>query len=146
MLLYSYCSNFDRFLCLVSAQGLIEDEERQEEYNGKLNQKWKNLKKVPVIGPAITESVKGDTGTLGGDLETIGIGSGGTATDLIASVVSEVGAFVTTGITVLFFLIFIIFEAHLLPEESKGLGREVRLGELKLSKLKLKRGSTLTLL
>ena len=36
--------------------------------------------------PAITESVKGDTGTLGGDLETIGIGSGGSATDLIASV------------------------------------------------------------
>ena len=26
--------------------------------------------KVPIIGPAITES-KGDTGTLGGDLETI---------------------------------------------------------------------------
>ena len=103
------------FFAWSQAQGLIEDEERQEEYNGKLNQKWKNLKKVPVIGPAITESVKGDTGTLGGDLETIGIGSGGTATDLIASVVSEVGAFVTTGITVLFFLIFIIFEAHLLP-------------------------------
>ena len=100
---------------MVQAQGLIDDEERQEEYNGKLNQKWKNLKKVPIIGPAITESVKGDTGTLGGDLETIGIGSGGSATDLIASVVSEVGAFVTTGITVLFFLIFIIFEAHLLP-------------------------------
>ena len=103
------------FFAWSQAQGLIEDEERQEEYNGKLNQKWKNLKKVPVIGPAITESVKGDTGTLGGDLETIGIGSGGSATDLVASVVSEVGAFVTTGITVLFFLIFIIFEAHLLP-------------------------------
>ena len=103
------------FFAWSQAQGLIENEERQEEYNGKLNQKWKNLKKVPIIGPAITESVKGDTGTIGGDLETIGIGSGGTATDLIASVVSEVGAFVTTGITVLFFLIFIIFEAHLLP-------------------------------
>ena len=52
---------------------------------------------------------------MGGDLESIGIGSGGSATDLVASVVSEVGAFVTTSITVLFFLIFIIFEAHLLP-------------------------------
>tara|TARA_B100000614_G_scaffold33654_3_gene26199 strand:- start:94 stop:1416 length:1323 start_codon:yes stop_codon:yes gene_type:complete len=103
------------FFAWSQAQGLIEDEERQEEYNGKLNQKWKNLKNVPIIGPAITESVKGDSGTIGGDLESVGIGSGGTATDLIASVVSEVGAFVTTGITVLFFLIFIIFEAHLLP-------------------------------
>mgnify|MGYP002876020579 FL=1 len=103
------------FFAWSQAQGLIEDEDRQEEYNGKLNQKWKNLKNVPIIGPAITESVKGDSGTIGGDLESVGIGSGGTATDLIASVVSEVGSFVTTGITVLFFLIFIIFEAHLLP-------------------------------
>ena len=33
----------------------------------------------------------------------------------MTAVVSEVGTFVTTSITVLFFLIFIIFEAHLLP-------------------------------
>ena len=103
------------FFAWSQAQGLIEDEDRQDEYNDKLNKKWKNLKNVPLIGPAITESVKGDSGTVGGDLESIGIGSGGSATDLVASVVSEVGAFVTTSITVLFFLIFIIFEAHLLP-------------------------------
>ena len=103
------------FFAWSQAQGLNEDEDRQDEYNDKLNKKWKNLKNVPLIGPAITESVKGDSGTVGGDLESIGIGSGGSATDLVASVVSEVGAFVTTSITVLFFLIFIIFEAHLLP-------------------------------
>ena len=34
---------------------------------------------------------------------------------MVAYVVSEVGTIVTTSITVLFFLIFIIFEAHLLP-------------------------------
>ena len=73
------------------------------------------MKDVPIIGPAIKESVKGDGGTLGGDLQSIGIGSGGSATDLITSVVSQVGSVVTTSITVLFFLIFIIFEAHLLP-------------------------------
>ncbi|MBG45086.1 MAG: hypothetical protein CMB76_01040 [Euryarchaeota archaeon] len=103
------------FFAWSQAQGLIEDEDRQDEYNDKLNKKWTNLKNVPLIGPAITESVKGDSGTVEGDLESIGIGSGGSATDLVASVVSEVGAFVTTSITVLFFLIFIIFEAHLLP-------------------------------
>jgi hypothetical protein len=48
-------------------------------------------------------------------LQDLGVGSGGAATDLITSVVSEVGAVITTSITVLFFLIFIIFEAHLLP-------------------------------
>ena len=56
------------FFAWSQAHGLIEDEDRQAEYNDKLNNKWKNLKKVPVIGPAITESVKGDSGTMGGDL------------------------------------------------------------------------------
>ena len=45
----------------------------------------------------------------------MGVGSGGSATDVVGYVVSEVGTIVTTSITVLFFLIFIIFEAHLLP-------------------------------
>ena len=102
------------FFAWSQAQGLIEDEERQEDYNEKLDNKWKKLKNVPIIGPAIKESVQ-DGGSLGGDLQNVGIGSGGTATDLIATVFSEVGSMVTTGITVLFFLIFIIFEAHLLP-------------------------------
>tara|TARA_B100001564_G_C20669773_1_gene685620 strand:- start:5927 stop:7249 length:1323 start_codon:yes stop_codon:yes gene_type:complete len=103
------------FFAWTQAAGLIEDEDRQEEYNDKLNHKWKKLKDLPIVGPAIKESIKEDTGTIGGDLESMGVGSGGSATDLVASVVSEVGTLVTTSITVLFFLIFIIFEAHLLP-------------------------------
>jgi AI-2 transport protein TqsA len=103
------------FFAWSQAQGLIEDEERQEDYNEKLDHKWKKLKNVPIIGPAIKEAVKGDGGSLGADLQNIGIGSGGSATDFIASALSEVGSVITTGVTVLFFLIFIIFEAHLLP-------------------------------
>ena len=103
------------FFAWTQASALIEDEERQEEYNEKLNNKWKKLKNAPIVGPTIKESIKEDTGTVGGDLESIGIGSGGTATGIVTAVVSEVGTFVTTSITVLFFLIFIIFEAHLLP-------------------------------
>ena len=103
------------FFAWSQAQNLVQDEERQETYNEKLENKWKKLKDVPLVGPAIKESVKDDGGTLGGDLQSLGIGSGGSATDLIASVLGEVGAMVTTSITVLFFLIFIIFEAHLLP-------------------------------
>tara|TARA_B100000767_G_C19756975_1_gene533371 strand:- start:208 stop:1629 length:1422 start_codon:yes stop_codon:yes gene_type:complete len=103
------------FFAWSQAQGLIEDESRQEEFNDKLDHKWKKLKNVPIIGPAIKEAVTDDGGSLGSDLQEIGIGSGGSATDLIASVLSEVGAVITTSITVLFFLIFIIFEAHLLP-------------------------------
>ena len=103
------------FFAWSQAQGLIQDEERQEDYNEKLDQKWKKLKNVPIIGPAIKEAVKGDGGTIGGDLQNIGIGSGGSATDFLASILSEVGSVITTGVTVLFFLIFIILEAHLLP-------------------------------
>ncbi|MGB1474746.1 MAG: AI-2E family transporter [Candidatus Poseidoniaceae archaeon] len=103
------------FFAWTQASDLIDDEDRQDEYNEKLNKKWKALKNAPIVGPAIKESIKEDTGTVGGDLESLGIGSGGSATDLITAVVSEVGTFVTTSITVLFFLIFIIFEAHLLP-------------------------------
>ena len=103
------------FFAWSQAQGLIEDDDRQQEYNDKLDQKWKKLKNVPVIGPALKEAVSGDGDSLGSDLQSLGIGSGGSATDLIASVLSEVGAMLTTSITVLFFLIFIIFEAHLLP-------------------------------
>lgn len=103
------------FFAWTQASDLIDDEDRQEEYNEKLNKKWKALKNAPIVGPAIKESIKEDTGTVGGDLESLGIGSGGSATDLITAVVAEVGTFVTTSITVLFFLIFIIFEAHLLP-------------------------------
>lgn len=103
------------FFAWTQASDLIDDEDRQEEYNEKLNKKWKALKNAPIVGPAIKESIKEDTGTVGGDLESLGIGSGGSATDLISAVVAEVGTFVTTSITVLFFLIFIIFEAHLLP-------------------------------
>jgi AI-2 transport protein TqsA len=103
------------FFAWSQAQGLIVNEERQDDYNEELDQKWKKLKNVPIIGPAIRESVNGDGGTLGGDLQNIGIGSGGSATDFIASSLSGVGSVITTSITVLFFLIFIIFEAHLLP-------------------------------
>ncbi|MBT4066548.1 MAG: AI-2E family transporter [Euryarchaeota archaeon] len=115
LLLFILIITSTAFFAWSQAQNLVEDEERQEDYNSKLDTKWKKLKDVPIIGPAIKESVKGDGGTLGGDLQSIGIGSGGSATDLITSVVSQVGSVVTTSITVLFFLIFIIFEAHLLP-------------------------------
>ena len=103
------------FFAWSQAQGLIENEDRQQEYDDKLDKKWKQLKNLPVVGPALTEAVDGSDGSLGTDLQSLGIGSGGSATDLIASVLSQAGSMLTTTITVLFFLIFIIFEAHLLP-------------------------------
>ena len=103
------------FFAWSQAQGLIEDEERKQDYNDKLEEKWTSIKDLPVVGPAIKESVSDDGGSIGSDMEELGIGSGGSATDLIASVLGEVGSIIMTSVTVLFFLIFIIFEAHLLP-------------------------------
>ena len=103
------------FLAWDQAQGLVEDEDRQIEWNSKLNQKWKNLKDVPIIGSALKEAVSDGSGTVGGDLADLGVGSGGELTEVVVTMVSGIGGMITTSITVLFFLIFIIFEASLLP-------------------------------
>ena len=50
------------FFAWSQAENLISDDDKQEEYNDKLDNKWKKLKNVPIIGPAIKESVKGDGG------------------------------------------------------------------------------------
>ena len=103
------------FFAWSQAQDLVEDEDKQEEYNEILNKRWRQLKNVPIIGPALKESVTDGTGTVGGDLADLGVGSGGQATDIVVSMASGVGGMLTTSVTVLFFLIFIIFEASLLP-------------------------------
>ena len=74
LLLFILIITSTAFFAWSQAQNLVEDEERQEDYNSKLDTKWKKLKDVPIIGPAIKESVKGDGGTLCGDLQSIGVG------------------------------------------------------------------------
>ena len=103
------------FFAWSQAQDLVEDESKQEDYNEILNKRWRQLKNVPIIGPALKESVTDGTGTVGGDLADLGVGSGGQATDIVVTMASGVGGMLTTSVTVLFFLIFIIFEASLLP-------------------------------
>ncbi len=115
LLLFLLILTSTAFFAWSQAQGLADDTSRQAEYNDKLDKRWVQVKNLPIVGPAITEAVKDGTGTLGGDLADLGVGSGGQITDIVVSMVSGVGGMITTGVTVLFFLIFIIFEAHLLP-------------------------------
>ena len=103
------------FFAWSQVQGLVEDEDKQSEYDDKLDIRWKQLKNFPVIGGVIKDTTGDDTDSFASGLQSLGIGSGGGTSDLITSVVSGIGAVITTSITVLFFLIFIIFEAHLLP-------------------------------
>ena len=103
------------FFAWSQVQGLVEDEDKQTEYDNKLDQRWKQLKNTPLLGGVIKDATGDDSQSFASGLQSLGIGSGGGTGDLVGSVVSGVGSFITTGITVLFFLIFIIFEAHLLP-------------------------------
>ncbi|MGY8754139.1 MAG: AI-2E family transporter [Candidatus Poseidoniales archaeon] len=103
------------FFAWSQAQDFTDDEELLIEYDHKLDRKWNNLKDLPVVGPLLKDLVKGDSDTVGGDLADVGVGSGGPVTEALVSMLSGIGGALTTGVTVLFFLIFIIFEAHLLP-------------------------------
>jgi predicted PurR-regulated permease PerM len=87
-----------------------------EEYTELLDERWEDLKEMPLIGKSILDSGATVNGTLDDDLASMGLleeGSG--VTEAINGLLSSVGLFFITGITVLFFLLFIIFEASLLP-------------------------------
>ena len=101
------------FFAWSQVQGLVDDETKLDEYNDKLDHRWTQLKDLPLIGGAIGDS--SENATLSEDLQNLGVGSGGSTSDLLTGLLSGVGGMITTSITVLFFLIFIIFEAHLLP-------------------------------
>jgi len=104
------------FFAYQQASTLIDDEDRMDEYSDRLNERWMDLKNMPVLGSALTESGAEVDGTLDEDLARMGLLAEGSAlTELISGVLSGVGSFFVIGITVLFFLLFIIFEASLLP-------------------------------
>ena len=104
------------FFAYQQAANFLDDEERMEEYTELLDERWEDLKEMPLIGKSILDSGATVNGTLDDDLASMGLleeGSG--VTEAINGLLSSVGLFFITGITVLFFLLFIIFEASLLP-------------------------------
>ena len=104
------------FFAYQQAANFLDDEERMEEYTDLLDDRWADLKEMPLIGKSILDSGATINGTLDDDLASMGLleeGSG--VTEAINGLLSSVGLFFITGITVLFFLLFIIFEASLLP-------------------------------
>lgn len=104
------------YLAYDQASDLANDEEKIEEYNGKLNKRWQKIKSAPLVGSSITESLNSTNGTLSEDLAEMGLLSKDSqVSDLIGDMVASVGGLFATSLTVSFFLIFIIFEANLLP-------------------------------
>jgi len=104
------------FFAYQQTASFLDDDERMGEYTEKLNVRWADVKGLPLIGKSLLDSGATVDGTLDDDLASMGVLSEGSGlTDAIGSLLSSVGLFFVTGITVLFFLLFIIFEASLLP-------------------------------
>jgi len=104
------------FFAYQQAATFLDDEERMEKYTQLLDERWADLKDMPLIGKSILDSGATIEGSLDEDLASMGLldeGSG--VTEAFSGLLSSVGVFFITGVTVLFFLLFIIFEASLLP-------------------------------
>jgi predicted PurR-regulated permease PerM len=104
------------FFAYQQTANFLDDEDRMNEYTDKMNDRWMDVKGMPLIGKSILDAGAEPNGTLDEDLGNMGVLSEGSGlTDAIGSLLSSVGMFFVTGVTVLFFLLFIIFEASLLP-------------------------------
>ena len=104
------------YLAFDQVSDLADDEDRIKQYNQQLDNRWNQLKGTPMIGSSITESLNSTNGTFTEDLAEMGLLSDDSGIgDLIGGVVSSVGSLLGMGLTVTFFLIFIIFEANFLP-------------------------------
>ena len=104
------------FFAYQQAAAMADDEERMDYYTTKLDERWDEMKDSPLIGKTMMDSGATENGTFNQDLATMGILSEDSElSDLFSSLLSSVGALFIMGLTVLFFLLFIIFEASLLP-------------------------------
>ena len=104
------------YLAFDQVSDLADDEDRIKQYNNKLDKRWNQVKNSPIIGSSITESLNSTNGTLTEDLSEMGLLSSDSGIgDAVGGVVASVGSLLGMGMTVTFFLIFIIFEANFLP-------------------------------
>ena len=93
---------------------LMDDEDKMADYNRNLEQKYLDLKDSAIVGSAFAEDE--ENLTVNDHLVSFGmIEEGEEVSDLFGKVLAFIGGLSTTAVTVLFFLMFIIFEAGLLP-------------------------------
>ncbi|MBT4406399.1 MAG: AI-2E family transporter [Euryarchaeota archaeon] len=91
-----------------------DDEERMDNYDQNLQKKWKQMQGMPILGDWL--GVKEDNGSVAQNLDEIGLTGGASGFQgIFLGAMSAAGAMFTQGLTAMFFLLFIIFEANLLP-------------------------------
>lgn len=94
---------------------LMDDEDKMAEYNSNLEQRYIDLKDSAIFGSAFGDGDE-ENMTVNDHLVSFGlIQEGEEVSDLFGQVLAFIGSLGTTAVTVLFFLMFIIFEAGLLP-------------------------------
>lgn len=104
------------FVAYQQANDLVQDEEKMDLYNLKLEERWSDLKQSPLLGSALSADSDSANTTLVDDLSSLGLlEDDQEVSDAALSMLSNVGGLLATSVTVMFFLIFIIFEASLLP-------------------------------
>jgi predicted PurR-regulated permease PerM len=103
------------FFAYQQAADVLEDEAKMDEYNILLEERWHDLK----TGTALSAAFEDDAAlnnTLVEDLAEWGVlENDEQISDAAVGMLAGAGSMLTTSITVMFFLIFIIFEASLLP-------------------------------
>ena len=103
------------FFAYQQAADVLEDEEKMDEYNILLEERWHDLKTGTALS-ALFEDEEALDNTLVEDLAEWGIlENDEQVSDAAVGMLAGVGSLLTTSITVTFFLIFIIFEASFLP-------------------------------
>ncbi|MBT6527621.1 MAG: AI-2E family transporter [Euryarchaeota archaeon] len=104
------------FIAYQQANDLVQDQEKMDLYNLKLEERWSDLKQSPLIDSAFSDDSDSANSTLVDDLSSLGLlEDDQQVSDAGLSMLTNVGGLLATSVTVMFFLIFIIFEASLLP-------------------------------
>jgi predicted PurR-regulated permease PerM len=103
------------FFAYYQASEVVADEQKMDDYNVMLEERWHDLKATPLLSVAFEED-DAINNTLVEDLAAWGVlENDQQLSDAAVGMLAGVGSLLTTSITVMFFLIFIIFEASLLP-------------------------------
>jgi predicted PurR-regulated permease PerM len=103
------------FFAYYQASEVVADEQKMDDYNVMLEERWHDLKVTPLLSVAFEED-DAINNTLVEDLAAWGVlENDQQLSDAAVGMLAGVGSLLTTSITVMFFLIFIIFEASLLP-------------------------------
>ena len=104
------------YFAFTQAENLMSDEVEVEKYNTNLEEKWTWVRDDTVFSGAVVEWVGSENATLSEALTKVGLlADGGQTSDIVRNMLAGVGDMLASSLTILFFLIFMIFEASLLP-------------------------------